>query len=216
MQPTSADVSDDTPVADLAPRDRSGDAAVDDVDPRVERTIAAIIESSFDLLVAEGPDAITHARVAADARMSRTTVYAHFPTRSDLLRATIEAYAKPLPLDLTGDLRTDLIALVEDLVTDLADDERSRAIAAIMERALHDDVVRQVRDDMVCEADDMFRQAIRNGVRRGEIDPAIDVELALASLVGAFLFRRFLLGSPYGADDVERIIDDFLRVHAPR
>jgi AcrR family transcriptional regulator len=187
-----------------------------DVDPRIERTRSAIIEASFQLLIDDGPDVITHARVASVARVSRTTVYAHFPSRNDLLRATIEAFGKPFPAELTGDLHVDLAAMVADLVHDLADERRSRAIAAMIERSMHDPVVAQVRDDLVCDAFEQFRQAMSDAVERGEIADDVDVELAMAQLLGAFMFQRFMHGTPYAPDDVDRIVDDFIRRHSPR
>ncbi len=58
--------------------------------------------------MADGPSAITHANVATAANVSRTTVYNHWPTREDLLRATIDSIGTVTPAldDLTGSLRT--------------------------------------------------------------------------------------------------------------
>ena len=103
-------------------------------DPRVERTRAAVIEAASDLLVSDGPSAITHANVAAAANVSRTTVYNHWPTQADLVRDTIESLGKvPVSRDqLTGALRTDLGLLCAHIIDDLADDQRAPMIANMM------------------------------------------------------------------------------------
>ena len=44
-------------------------------DPRIERTRAAVLEAGVTILFDKGPEAVTHAAVASDARVSRTTVY---------------------------------------------------------------------------------------------------------------------------------------------
>jgi AcrR family transcriptional regulator len=120
-------------------------------DPRVERTRAAVIEAASDLLVADGPSAITHANVATAANVSRTTVYTHWPTQADLLRDTIESLGKvPIrPDQLTGSLRPDLGLLCEQIVNDLADEQRAPMIVNMMERALHDPTVALVRDEFL-------------------------------------------------------------------
>ena len=91
------------------------------VDPRIERTRAAIMEAAADLMMADGPTEVTHVNVAAAANVSRTTVYKHYPTRADLLRSTVEATGKsvPDPADFTGDVRADLERFFADLVADL-------------------------------------------------------------------------------------------------
>ena len=83
--------------------------------------------------------------------MSRTTVYNHWPTREDLLRATIDSIGKVTPDvdDLTGSLRDDLAMLCAPLVVDLADDQRAPMIANMMEQALHDPTVVAVRNEFL-------------------------------------------------------------------
>ena len=43
----------------------------------------------------------------------------------------------------------------------------------------------------------------------------LDADLAMASLVGIFFFKRFLLDEPVPPEMVERIVDDFIRTNAP-
>ncbi len=104
-------------------------------DPRVERTRALVIAAAAELLMDDGPGAITHANVASAANVSRTTVYNHWPTREDLLRATIDSIGKATPDvdDLTGSLRVDLEILCQQLVSDLIDEQRAPMIANMME-----------------------------------------------------------------------------------
>lgn len=194
----------------------AGDAAGVELDPRMERTRAAILEAASELLVCDGPDAISHAQVALAAKVSRTTVYNHFPDRAALLRATIEAFAKPRPSEVTGDVRTDLRRLLEGIVTDLLDEQRSRAFATMIERAQHDDTVAAVRDDLICEGQTQFAQIVANGITAGLLRSDIDVDLAMSGLLGTLFFRRFMVGRAVAHDEIEHLVDEFLRDHAPR
>ena len=56
-------------------------------DPRVTRTRADIARTALAVLTTEGADALTHTRVAEVAGYSKTTLYAHWATRLDLLTA---------------------------------------------------------------------------------------------------------------------------------
>ena len=53
-----------------------------------ERNVAAILDAAAELLSEQGPASI--AAVAAQAGVSRVTVYAHFPTWEALLEAVVE------------------------------------------------------------------------------------------------------------------------------
>ena len=183
-------------------------------DPRTERARRAIIDAARELLQTEGPDAVTHKQVAAVANVSRTTVYKHHPTRADLIRAAIEV-GHPLFNEPTGDLRTDLSNFVGKLVEEFADDDRARSFAAFMERAQCDPELACVRDEMTCHGSNYFGDLVRTATAAGELRPDIDIELALAGLVGTFIFRRFMANQPVDDEVATRVIDQFLAQHAP-
>jgi AcrR family transcriptional regulator len=214
---TEADHADMTdpqrpPPSTSSPRTASG------LDPRVERSRASVVDAAAQLLLAEGPDAITHARVADAATVSRTTVYKHYPERSDLLRATAQAVGKhlPDPASVTGDLRTDLRTLIGHLGTDLQDPVRTRVMAMMMERALHDEAVASVRDTFISELRLAFQAIIARAVDEGELTPDTDPDLGLASLAGSLLFSRFLASDRIDDDLADAVVDNFIRTNAPR
>jgi AcrR family transcriptional regulator len=86
---------------------RSGEPAED---ARVARTRADVARAALEVLTTEGSDAVTHARVAELAGYSKTTLYAHWPGRLDLIAMAIETLGDMPHHELTGDLRADVIA----------------------------------------------------------------------------------------------------------
>lgn len=187
-------------------------------DPRVERTRALVIAAAAELLMDDGPGAITHASVASAANVSRTTVYNHWPTREDLLRATIDSIDQSAPDidDLTGTLRIDLGILCQHLVSDLIDDQRAPLIANMMERALHDEVVESVRNQFLAEYRGLFRVVLDKAMNDGELRRDLDVDRSMAGLLGSFLFARFLSADEFDQGYADAVIDEFVRVNAPR
>jgi AcrR family transcriptional regulator len=187
-------------------------------DPRVERTRAAVIEAASELLVADGPDAVTHVNVANAARVSRTTVYNHWPTREDLLRAAIDSVRQltPSESDLTGPIRTDLATLCDQLIADLIDDQRAPMIANMMQRALHDATVVTVRNEFVAIFEQVFCLAFEQAIARGELRADIDVERSIASIVGSFLFARFMSSDGFDRAYADQVLDEFVRANCPR
>jgi AcrR family transcriptional regulator len=187
-------------------------------DPRVERTRAAVIEAAADLLTTDGPSAVTHANVAAAANVSRTTVYNHWPSQADLLRDTIESLGKVMVgVDqLTGELRADLELLCGQMISDLGDEQRAPMIVNMMERAQHDPTVATVRDEFFRAFAEVFHTVIRSGVDSGALRADIDADRAMATLLGSFLFARFMSPEPFDAGFSDAVLDDFVSVNAPR
>jgi AcrR family transcriptional regulator len=187
-------------------------------DPRVERTRALVIAAAAELLMEDGPGAITHAAVASAANVSRTTVYNHWPTREDLLRATIDSigHAKPDIDDLTGSLRVDLEILCRQLVNDLIDEQRAPMIANMMERALHDPAVVAVRNEFLEQFESVFGVVISKAIADGELRGDLDVSRAMAGLLGSFLFARFMAADGFDQRFADAVIDDFVRTNSPR
>jgi AcrR family transcriptional regulator len=210
-------VSNDTPGASATNTTDVTTSTPRTDDPRVERTRAAVIDAATALMMEDGPGAITHASVAAAAKVSRTTVYTHWPTREDLLRATIDSIRRHKPDlgELTGSLRDDLRAVLAPLITDLCDEQRASMIATMMQRALHDAEVVAVRDEFIREFTTVLDRIIATAISRGELRPGVDTERALASIVGSFMFKRFMSSTGLDAAAADVIIDDFIALHAP-
>ena len=69
---------------------RDGDATAS----KGEQTRAAILERAVDLASAEGLEGLTIGRLAAELRMSKSGLFAHFGSKQDLQLATIGAAAE--------------------------------------------------------------------------------------------------------------------------
>jgi len=187
------------------------------VDPRSERSRQAVLDAAVALLFDGGPDEITHAKVAAAAEVSRTTVYKHYPQRSDLLHATIEAISKHVPPanKLTGSVRDNLVLLLSNLASDLRDEGRTKMIAVMIERALHDDTVCTVRDRFIAELVETFTAIVRLGEETGQLRAGVAPMQALGSMAGSLLFHRLLANEVVDDQLVADVVDLFVSAHAP-
>ncbi|WP_194291054.1 TetR/AcrR family transcriptional regulator [Nocardia aurantia] len=54
-------------------------------EPRADRTLEHVLACAQAILVTEGPEAVTFAAVARRSRVSRNTLYRHWPSRDQLL-----------------------------------------------------------------------------------------------------------------------------------
>ncbi|MFD6098201.1 TetR/AcrR family transcriptional regulator [Nocardiopsis flavescens] len=177
----------------------------DGVDPRVLRTRRDVVDAATELFVTEGWSVVTHAEVARRAGYSKATVYAHWPTRLDLMRASIgkicDEADHPEP---TGDLRADLVRGLVDFAEDLAGGHLDRVLGGLLERSGSDPVVDELRRRL-------YEAGTRSleGVLRSHL-PEVDVEPSLALLVGGVLTRGAFQGRPATEEFVEDLVDRVL------
>ena len=116
------------------------------LDPRVARTRRDVVAATSALLLEDGWDAVTHAAVARRAGYSKATVYAHWPTRLDLISASIDKICDEADHPAaTGDLRADLRAALADFADDLTRGHLDRLLAGVVERANGSEVVGRLR-----------------------------------------------------------------------
>ncbi|MEM7340549.1 MAG: TetR family transcriptional regulator [Actinomycetota bacterium] len=121
------------------------------VDPRVRRTRRDVRRVAGELLRAEGLDAVTHSRVAAEAGYSRATMYTHWPRPIDLLSEAFRHFGSTPHHERTGDLRADLIGELTVLRSVLVDEGLGRVLSTVAERAVSNPELAGLRDLMVAE-----------------------------------------------------------------
>jgi AcrR family transcriptional regulator len=183
-----------------------------ELDPRVERSRAAILAGALAVLYEEGWDAVTQERVAAEAGVGRATVYRHWPDRVTLLIDIIEILAKEMHREPSGDLRADLIGEVERFGSIVSQPSQGHLISALAYYARTDPEIERARDRMTARHVSLVREAVLRGIDAGELDPTTDSDQAVAQLFGPICYRILLSGEPVLAQFVESIVDQFISV----
>lgn len=175
------------------------------VDPRVVRTRRDVVEAAAELFGSQGWTGVTHAEVARRAGYSKATVYAHWPTQLDLVRASVgricDVAQHPEP---TGDLRADLINGLLDFAGDLAEGRLERVLGGILERAAGDPAVGDLRRQLYEEGTRALEAVLRSHL------PDEDVEPSLALLVGGVLARVSFQAEPAPEAFVTDLVDRVL------
>ncbi|MGB3353236.1 MAG: TetR/AcrR family transcriptional regulator [Mycobacterium sp.] len=114
-------------------------------DARVARTRADVARAALDVLVNEGSDAVTHARVAEVAGYSKTTLYSHWPARFDLIVLALDGIGDMPHHPPTGELRADLIGELQVFRQVVIDMRLDRLLAGMAQWASVDEIG-QLRD----------------------------------------------------------------------
>lgn len=180
-------------------------AEIDAPDPRIARTRRDVVAAATALLVDEGWDAVSHAEVARRAGYSKATVYAHWPSRLDLIRAAIEQICDDADHPpATGDLRADLRASLADFADDLTEGHLDRLLAGVVERANQSTIVGDLRARLY----ETGTRGLR-AILAAHLHPD-DVEPSLALLTGGVLVHVTFDGRAADAEMIEDLIERVL------
>jgi len=175
------------------------------LDPRIARTRRDVVDTTAALLLENGWDGVTHAEVAARSGYSKATIYTHWPTRIDLIRAAIEQICDGAHHpEATGNLRDDLRTSLLDFANDLTEGHLDRLLAGVVERANTSDTVGALRTRLYETGTSGMR-----AILEAHLDPA-DVEVALTMLTGAVLVRATFEGAPVTEAFTDELIDRVL------
>lgn len=130
------------------------------MDPRVARTRERVLSAVRELLVADGPMAVTHSAVARSAGVGRQTVYNHWPSREALVvDATLEGYEGGYP-EAVVSLADAIRQWLSSLGGAMADPERIAALANLISFAFHDENSRRSLRDLGRDRLDAFNELV--------------------------------------------------------
>jgi AcrR family transcriptional regulator len=173
-------------------------------DARVIRTRADVARTALDVLTTEGPDALTHARVAEIARYSKTTLYAHWPSRVDLIAIALDALGEMPHHEPTGDLRTDLVGELKTFRQAVVDLRLDRVLSAMAQWATVE-AMAQIRDRINAEG----QRPIRGILEQSFDGPAL--EAAISMLAGVVACPSLMFGTLPDDDIIEAAVDIVLK-----
>ena len=129
--------------------------------------------------------------IADRSGVAKSTIYRHFGTREALVIEAVRSCIVEHPTPDTGSLATDL----EDLFSRY-DQEENRAInelfPLLLDERRRDPALHEAVEAVVAERQRPLRTVLRLAQLRGEVDPGLDLEIALAMLIGPLTYRRMV------------------------
>ncbi|GLB64435.1 TetR family transcriptional regulator [Dietzia sp. NCCP-2495] len=187
-------------------------------DPRRARSRGKLLDAAADLLVSGGAAAVTVEAVTRASGVARTTLYRNFPSTDALIAAAFRRLL-PAPAAPPGDLpvRDQLVHLCTSLTQLLQSAPMQQSLLGWLAMGRHvpdDDEVGELRRGVV----DAYTAPLHEILSAAEADGTLvpgDRDLALAQLGGPPVLARLIGLRPYTQEDVERLVDDFLRARLP-
>lgn len=187
----------------------------------------AILDAALKLFSARGMDGVPVEALAAEASVSKVTVYANFKDKNAIMEALVQRSGQGLEKLITeasqteGDLRDKLINVGMALVDFVADPDRSAMGRCLsMEKDRNPALAQQFFDAGPGHLRDMLAGLLAEATNCGEMDLACS-RTAAEDLLGLWLGfsvieQRYLTGPPDTdvlRERVRRGVDFFIRSH---
>ncbi|MCP2338936.1 TetR/AcrR family transcriptional regulator [Actinomadura rupiterrae] len=183
--------------------------------PRSAEKDAAILRSALELLASHGYTRMTLDQVAAAAGVSKSTVFLRWKTKADLLTAALESVRMMDAPPLTGDVRSDLVAILEDFAATV---ERVRGMALIgtclVEEAHTPELLTLLRERTVLPRRALLRGVLEQARDAGRVRADMDAEAAVSALLGPF-YADYMAGRGGRPGWAETAVDLVLAALSP-
>lgn len=163
--------------------------------PRDDATEARLLEVTLRLLAADGYSRMSLDTVAAEAGVSKPTIYRRWRSKADLATAAIRTLQlRESPVD-SGSGRRDLQQLLENFSRSLLRPNGLSLVGTVLAEEAHTpELLAFFRQRLVTPRRALLRRALERARERKELRPGADIETAIAMAVGAF-YARYLVDS---------------------
>lgn len=191
------------------PSDRSGRGR-----PRNPQTHEAILGAARDLLRSQGYARFSIERVAADAGVSKASIYRRWPTKGALL---LDLYMAGLPSDAIAadapSLREELHRYLLATIRRVNDEGWREILRSLVAEAQYDEgTARLMQDKVIRPRREAGLRLLHSAQRRKEIAADGDLELILDMLFGPLWYRLLFDHAPIDEDFASRLLE--LVLHA--
>ncbi len=180
-----------------------------------------VLDAVLRLFASRGIDATSMDAIAKASGVSKATIYKHWADKEALcIDALLQAHGvRELPGFDSGNLFDDLVAFLEHGRSQPNDELRRKLMPHFMAYAARNPEFGVAWRARVMEPPRRrLREILERGIRRGELPPDLDLEVAMALLLGAMMYR-WALGTTATSpprDLPRRVAQAFWSLRMPR
>jgi AcrR family transcriptional regulator len=155
---------------------------------------------------------VTVEGIAARAGVGKQTIYRWWGSKADVLmdNYTTDAREELAPVE-TGHIDQELRDYLRKLAEFLTQAPAGAVLTSLIGQAQHDkDMAGTFRRDHLAAQLDRERDILSRGIERGQLPPDLDVDRALAELLGPVYYRVLVTGEPVDAAFTDALVTRFL------
>ncbi|CAG7648068.1 HTH-type transcriptional regulator AqdR [Paenibacillus solanacearum] len=175
--------------------------------PRNVETEKSILSASYELLLENGFGAVTVEKIAERAGVSKATIYKWWPNKAAVVMdGFLSAASARLPVPETDSVLQDILDHVKNVTRFMTSPEGQIIKELIGEGQFDSGLAEAYQTRYIQPRRLEARQLLERGVRHGELNEDLDIELSIDLLYGPIFYRLLVLGDPIDDHYVERLV----------
>ena len=178
--------------------------------PRSEAAEKAILDATLRLLAELGYGGLTMDRVAAEARVSKATMYRRWPSKVHLV-ITAFSQLPELPCPDTGNLRQDLIEVLSSFLLITQNTSLAGVLPTLAGERARIPELADYLDEATRQRREPVKTVLARAIQRGDLPVRTDIELAIDLIMSPLVMRIFFTNNPADLDFLKRVIDTTLK-----
>ncbi len=160
--------------------------------PRSEQAHRAAIEATVEVLLESGVDGVTLDEVAARSGVAKSTLYRHFGSKEAMIAVAARGCVTEHPTPDTGNLEDDLLFLFGRYEEADQVKQFPQLFPMLIDAGTRDPKMQEVADEVLEERRRPIYTVLKLAQMRGEVSPDLDLDAAVATIVGPLTYRRIV------------------------
>lgn len=176
--------------------DNSDPATGPAIDRRVRRSKERVLQAAVELLTEGGLGGFSVDDVSRRSGVAKTTIYRHWPTRSELVIAACAQLTTELHIPDTGSLEGDVTAFLLGIADLLCTARWSSIVPSIVDAAERDPALAAIHSRIQLGHTAPLQEIIARATRNGALSTRTDSSTLIAALLGPLFYRRWFSHEP--------------------
>lgn len=178
--------------------------------PRSPEVDGEILRAAMRVMARGGYARMSVEEVAAEAGVSRPTIYLRYSGKAELATAALGAYRDRGRPEETGEARADLVARLRHFRRGVERPFGMAMIGSVLaEERATPQLLALFRERVVEPRRGELREVLEHAGQRGELRDGANIDAAVNMLVGSY-YAQYLAGNPFPDDWPETVVDTVL------
>ena len=177
-------------------------AVLAEMDPTQE----TILRTTLALLEQRGYPNVTTDLIAAEAQVSKATLYRHWRTKQQLVVDAMRLHMNALEVPDLGVFRDEVRWLLELRLDLYRQPKILRLVGGLVGAATTDPQLQPIFTEWVEQLSRAIRQVIQRGIARGDVRPDVDLH-AVETLIAGVIARTVVLQQSFSPTTISEISD---------
>ena len=184
-----------------------------EIDPRIERTRRVVLDAAAELVGECGFGRASIEAISERSGVARSTIYRHWPERSELLVEAVGKRVGPVAAVDSGDLRTDLLQVFSHLGNLLSSEPTKCVAASFIAEAMRDPELAALHAKFTERRRAVSTTLIERAISRGDLPKTTDPAAMADDLAAPVFFRALILHQPIDQTWIESHVDRWIEIY---